>query len=49
MCLDVRLSHRKLKALVKTRFASKTILFQETLKYQDAINLCYGKQEMVEL
>ncbi len=25
------------------------ILFQETLKYQDAMNLCYGRQETMEL
>jgi hypothetical protein len=30
-------------------FVSKVILFQETLWYQDAINLCYVKQEMHEL
>jgi hypothetical protein len=34
---------------MKRRFANKVILFQETLKYQDAINLCYGRQETMEL
>ncbi len=34
---------------MKTKFASKVILFQETLEYQDAINLCYGRQETLEL
>jgi hypothetical protein len=34
---DVGLSHRKLKTLEKIRFASKVILFQKTLEYQDAI------------
>jgi hypothetical protein len=48
-CFNIGLSHQKLKTPVKTRFASEVILFQETLKYQDAINLCYEKQETVEL
>jgi hypothetical protein len=48
-CLDVGLCHPKLKTLVKTRFASKVILFQETLEYRDAINLCYGKHETLDL
>jgi hypothetical protein len=30
-------------------FVSKVILFQETLKYHDAINFCYKKQEIVGL
>jgi hypothetical protein len=34
---------------VKTRFATKVIWFQETFKYRDAINLCYGRQETLEL
>jgi hypothetical protein len=42
-CIDVGLSHQKLKTLVKTKFDSKVIPFQETLEYQDAINLCYGR------
>jgi hypothetical protein len=48
MCFNVRFSHQKLKALMKTKFVNKVILFQETLKYQDVVNLCYGKQKMVE-
>ncbi len=31
------------KALVKTQFNSKVILFKETLKFKDAINLCYSR------
>ncbi len=42
-CIDVRLNHRKQKTPVKTKFANKVILFQETLEYQNAINLCYGR------
>jgi len=34
---------------MKRRFVSKVILFQETLKYQNTISLCYGRQEIVEL
>jgi hypothetical protein len=47
--LNIGLSHQKLKTLVKTWFISKVILFQETLEYFDAINLCYGRQEIQEL
>jgi len=49
LCIDARFSHQKLKTLVKTKFASKVILFQETLEYQNAINFCYGRQETLEL
>ncbi len=45
-CLDTRLSHWKLKTLMKIRFASKVIMFQETFKHCDAVNLCYGKQKI---
>jgi len=47
--LDASLRHQKLKTLLKTRFTNKVILFQETLEYKDAINLCYGRQEILEL
>jgi hypothetical protein len=42
-CLDASLYHQKLKTPMKTRFTIKVILFQKTLEYGDAINLCYGK------
>jgi hypothetical protein len=48
-CLDASLHHQKLKTPMKTRFANKVILFQETLEYRDAINLCYGKHDILEL
>jgi hypothetical protein len=48
-CLDAVLRHQKLKTLVNTKFISKVILFQEALEYRDAINLCYGRQETLEL
>ncbi len=41
--------HRLLKTLIKTKFPNKVIMFQETLEYQNAINLCYLKQETHEL
>jgi hypothetical protein len=34
---------------VKTKFANKVILFQETLEYLNAIIFCFGKQETQEL
>jgi hypothetical protein len=42
-CVDASLHHRKLKTPMKTKFTNKIILFQKTLEYKDAINLCYGK------
>ncbi len=29
---------------MKIRFSSQVILFQETLEYMNAINMCYGHQ-----
>ena len=31
---------------MKTRFASKVVLFQETQEFAKAINLCYGRQSI---
>jgi hypothetical protein len=45
VCRDAFLHHpRKLKTPIKTQFASKVILFKETLELKDAINLCYSWQ-----
>jgi hypothetical protein len=33
---------KKLKTQVKTRFASKVIMFEEVLEFKEAILLCYG-------
>jgi hypothetical protein len=46
-CQEVSLPYeslhlRKLKTFVKTRFASKVVLFQETLEYVHAIMICYS-------
>ena len=40
------LATRKLKTPVKTRFASKVVLFQETQEYADAISICYRRQSL---
>jgi hypothetical protein len=42
-CLDASIYHKKLKTLMKNKFANKVILFQKTLEYRDAINMCYGR------
>jgi len=41
-------SHKKFETLMKTNFVNRVILFHESLKYQDAINLFYGKQKTLE-
>jgi hypothetical protein len=41
-------SHKNLKTLMKTNFVNRVILFHESLKYKDAINLSYGKQKTLE-
>jgi len=41
--MDSGLQPWKLKTLVKTRFASKVIMFEETLEFKATILLCYGK------
>jgi hypothetical protein len=42
-CKDASFCPQKLKTPMKTRFASKIILFKETLEFKDAINLCYSR------
>jgi hypothetical protein len=37
--VDLSFFHQKLKTLVKTKFANKMIMFQETMEYYDVINL----------
>jgi hypothetical protein len=42
-CVELSgLQHWKLKTLVKTRFASKIIMFEKALDFKKAIVLCYG-------
>jgi hypothetical protein len=42
-CVNARISHQKSKTPMKTKFASKVIIFQKTMEYQDAINLSHGR------
>ncbi len=41
--VEASLSKKKLKILVKTRFASKVLLFQKNLTYTNAINIYYSR------
>ncbi len=42
-CVELNgLQHWKLNFLVKTRFASKMIMFEKALDFKKAIVLCYG-------
>jgi hypothetical protein len=45
-CIEVGLPSRRLRIPVKTRFASKVVLFQETLEYSLAIIICYQRQSL---
>jgi len=40
-CHEIGMQQKKLNTLAKICFTSKVILFQETLKYVNAINICY--------
>jgi hypothetical protein len=35
---------RKLKTLMKAHFASRVVIFQETLEFKHVIIFCYGSQ-----
>jgi hypothetical protein len=48
-CVESGLPHRKLKTLVKTRFASKIIMIEECLELKKAILLCYGRHKIMTL
>jgi hypothetical protein len=41
-CKEIGLKPQKFKTLIKIRFTSKVVFFQETLEYVVAINLCYN-------
>jgi hypothetical protein len=43
-CHEAGMQPIKLKTSVKTRFASKVIIFQEILEYVNVINICYTRQ-----
>ncbi len=40
---------KKLKTIVKTHFASKVVLFQETIEFKHVIVFCYGSQQSLAL
>ncbi len=41
---EVDMQHKKLKMPMKAYFVSKVMMFQETLEYVNAINICYTQQ-----
>ena len=45
-CMDSSLRPRKLNTPVKTRFASKVLMFQQALQFRATISLCYSRQTM---
>jgi hypothetical protein len=47
--MDNELRSQKLKTPIKTRFASKVIMFEKTLEFKTIILLCYGKQKTLSL
>jgi hypothetical protein len=47
--MDSGVPPKKLKILVKTKFASQVILFQKTSKFKHIIALCYGRQQALAL
>jgi hypothetical protein len=42
-CVESGLLPWKLKTPIKTRFASKIIMFEECFEFKEIILLCYGK------
>jgi len=43
-CHEASMKHKKFKTSMKTHFASKVIIFQETLEYVNVINIYYTQQ-----
>jgi hypothetical protein len=48
-CIECGLLFRKLKTLVKIRFAFKVIMFEKTLEFKQAIITCYERQKIIAL
>jgi hypothetical protein len=48
-CIECGLLLQKLKTPIKTRFASKVIVFEETLEFKEAIITCYKRQKIIAL
>jgi hypothetical protein len=49
VCVESGLPPQKLKKPIKTRFASKVIMFEECFKFKKTIFVCYGKQKTMTL
>jgi hypothetical protein len=45
-CKDRSFHLGKLNIFIKTWFASKVILFKETLEFKDHVNICHSKQNI---
>jgi hypothetical protein len=48
-CIECGMPPWKLKNLIKIIFASKFIMFEETLEFKQAIIICYGRQKTIIL
>jgi hypothetical protein len=48
-CIQCGMPPRKLKTIIKTKFASKVIMFEETLEFKQTIITCYGRQNTITL
>ncbi len=42
-CVEMGLRPQKLKTLMKTKFASKVLMFEKCLEFKKAIILCLGQ------
>jgi len=48
-CIQCGMPPRKLKTVIKTKFASKVIMFEKTLEFKKTIITCYGRQNTITL
>jgi hypothetical protein len=48
-CIECGLLPQKLKTPIKTRFASKVIMFEKTLEFKQTIITCYKRQKTIAL
>jgi len=48
-CIECGLLLQKLKTPIKTRFASKVIMFEKTLEFKQAIITCYKRKKTIVL
>jgi hypothetical protein len=49
VCIECGMPLQKLKTLVKTKFASKLIMFEDVLEFKQSIITCYGRHKIVTL